>query len=249
MAGDETQDFVEGVLAYLGETLLRVGGGTWVWDEHVTGSPHGAAAVRFDDGVDHPPVTPLVVIQAVIQEQDTGEFARVYDEVEQAATSRRSATPGWSPTRIPTPGVDPTPSPPSNFLPTWLAAREAAFPAWAAGAPRPGGWDFSAESVHDLERLVLDAVASVDEMTAEKNTALIDGAAWYLGETLRRTYGRNWRYNPGEPSFSDPLVANPYVKRPDEEGGDAVMPYTTLRFLLTRRERGLLYERLRRYGT
>jgi hypothetical protein len=248
LASPDERGFVEGTVAYLGETLLRVGGGRWVWDKQPTGFPDGLPAVRFDSGVDIAPVTPLILLHESVRRQRGDEFTRAYDAVERKVTERRADNPGWTPAKIPTPAVDHVEPSPSAILDAWLADREAAFPRWAADHHRPGGWDFSAESLHDLETLLLGEMDSDADMLADKNRDLVDGATWYLGEIMVRVRGGKWYYTDGEPDASNPWVGRPYVRRSFEDGGDAIPPLSMLRFLLRRRRPGTLYDRFRRFG-
>jgi hypothetical protein len=59
--------------------------------------------------------------------------------------------------------------------------------------------DDSPESLGALEAWILKNYADYHAVKAEKNTTLIDGAARYLGEVLRRNLGGIWDIRFGKP--------------------------------------------------
>jgi len=93
-------------------------------------------------------------------------------------------------------------------LGAWLAAQEAAFPAWVAGTGQE--WDFSPASVDRLEELIRGRFASYDEIAAAEKTPAVTVPAWYFGEVQNRHCGTGWEARPeGD--------ANPFVRLPAED--------------------------------
>jgi hypothetical protein len=169
--------------AYLGETLLRVGGGRWV---EVDGEP----GVTADPALGLPPVVPRELIE------DPEAAIRAYDEWAAAVAAKTAAEPGWQPARVPTPGFADAAVTGTPELDRWLAAREADFPAWVARWAPDGTWDFSAESLDRLAALLSRLVAP----NAVRDPAAgdpVDGALWYLGETCRRAGDGQWSWLDG----------------------------------------------------
>jgi hypothetical protein len=180
-----------GFEAYLGETLLRVGGGRWTEVDGVPG-------VTADPALGLPPAVPADLLA------EPGRPVEVYDEWAAAVAARRDAVPGWHPVKEPTPGLDePTvPSVPAQ-LRDWLAEREAGFAGWVRRwAPR-GTWDFSAASLDGLGELLVRELGDESGLADPANRDLVDGAVWYVGETYRRAGDGQWSWSEeedGEPS-------------------------------------------------
>ncbi len=170
-----------GVIAYLGETFMRAGGGRWIW--------RGEPVVVFDPGL---PVADLAPRRLLI---DGAGFRSAYEQVAAAAretaVARQAAEPGWEPTKLATLGVDPyepdTATGVSTGVEAWRADQRAAFDRWTGGER---GWDFTPESLDRLE----DAVRA--------DPGLAGLGAWYFGEVLVRTKGATWQASSGEPGQS-----------------------------------------------
>lgn len=80
----------------------------------------------------------------------------------------------------------------TEYLAGWLQARERDFRAWIEHYGAGQQWDFTAESLDALEKVIL----TVDPADLAENSDyadLVDGAVWYYGETVRRI--RNDAYN------------------------------------------------------
>ncbi|MGW2818873.1 hypothetical protein [Streptomyces sp. NPDC001415] len=107
-------------------------------------------------------------------------------------------------------------------LRTWLAEQEAAFAEWAAA--HPGTWDFSVDSVDELERAVRADFASSEweGVRAAQHTPSVTAPAWYLGEVCVRA-GAVWKVNPAAPmdpgTWEGPFVGVPGdpMEDPDHE--------------------------------
>ncbi len=172
--------------AYLGETLMRVGGGRWV---EVGGEP----GVTADPALGLLPVVPVELME------DPEAATRAYDEWAAAVAVKSAAEPGWRPTMVPAPGFGDAAVTETPELDRWLAAQEADFPAWVARWAPDGTWDFSAESLDRLAALLNRLIADPDAVRDPAAGDPVDGALWYLGETCRRAgHGRwSWLDGPG----------------------------------------------------
>jgi hypothetical protein len=90
--------------------------------------------------------------------------------------------------------ADPTPQD-SDHLSAWLEQREAAFPAWVATYGPDVTWDFSPDSLPQLEQVLRQVVGSEEALYDTANREFRDGAAWYFGEVMRRGLGGHWAYD------------------------------------------------------
>jgi hypothetical protein len=208
--------------AYVGEVLLRTAGGGWTWAED-------RPVVQADPALDLPPEYPTDLVDRAIEEGDDGLFTRVYQRWAQASARYRAEHPDWSPTKRHTPGIDPDlpRSDDAEYLAAWLAERERAFPEWAATHASHGPWDFSVDSLDRLEDLL--ATLTVADLDDPAHRELVEGAVWYLGETLRRIRGGEWVYRSHDPSApADPYAGAPFV-RPAAGKGTVTMPIVTIR--------------------
>jgi hypothetical protein len=70
LADEDEQGFVQGAVAYTGETLMRVAGGSWIWEAD-TGSP----AVQPDAALGLAPVSPLRLLAAAAEKRDGNSSA------------------------------------------------------------------------------------------------------------------------------------------------------------------------------
>lgn len=184
----EHEGLVLSAAAYVGESLLRVGGGEWRWVDQ----PGGAAGLPVavpDPALDLPPVSPVEVIADTVRARDGGRFAALHAAWTRAADAVRARRPGWQPTKQRT-ALDRDRRP--DRRPGSPAEREAAFAAWVARYAPDGDWDFSPDSLDALEQVVRREAPSVAELTDPARRDLLAGASWYLGEVLRRGLGGQW---------------------------------------------------------
>ncbi|MFF8603178.1 hypothetical protein ACF065_32635 [Streptomyces sp. NPDC015232] len=125
----------------------------------------------------------------------------------------------------------------------WLAERRDAFESWARDAGGVDRFDFSDASLDALEELVRGRFAAPEEITAQRRSPFVQGAVWYIGETLcRRRAGWVWSFEPDVgfgllpafyPAVPDPaLLDTPCVGAPGAEPGEHWYPLNTLRRLL-----------------
>lgn len=173
-------DFVESLIAYVGEVFVRLTGGAWAVGRSPATVPADAPFVLPDPELGLGPVRPLALLVRVGREGGGEVLARAADEV----VAVIAAHPGWT--------APPVPGPPagSDDLDSWLAARERAFPRWLA--EQAGGdtrYDFGVGSLEHLQELLRGRPG---EVRSPEHGELVQGAAWYLGEVARRTRGGGW---------------------------------------------------------
>ncbi|MBS2547102.1 hypothetical protein KGQ19_09485 [Catenulispora sp. NL8] len=244
--------------AYLGEALMRVGGGRWVWDEDPAGPAGSRPVVRFDDALGLPPMSPL---QLMARARDAGTgtvFRAALADLQETVGGYQASHPGWTPTTVHSSSVDPVAfdelPPPDPWLSRWLASRAADFPRWADETGDPREWQFTLETIDGLERLFLDRFGTVEKFSAPASQGFVATASWLLGEILRRAAPDSvfWRYYPVPPGYADaadyfkqvgyPCVGSPVIGRfPDLELLD---PRVLLQIVVEERRPGWLRIRM-----
>jgi hypothetical protein len=251
LTADSAEAFVEAAAAYVGEVLLRAGGGSWGWDAAaVEGLSYDLPCVRPDAELGLGSVSPLGLIVRAVNLRTFREFVDVHASVEQAVGLRKAKDPSWVPTKELTPGVDerlgPVPQPAA--LASWLTEREKRFPRWIAEHADPDtSWDFTEASVDALEDLTRRKLQSPEDAEADLHHEFMEGAAWYLGEVMCRLKGGQWRYNHGEPDPHNPWLGRPYIKQMIADGY-GIVPILLIKYL-HRMDPGALREQLWRFKT
>lgn len=229
---DPASGLAQAVAGYAGEVLLRLAGGGWRWsgDEPV---------VHPDEALGLPPVAPLRLVAQAVQDGDEEVFARAYAAWREAVARHQRAHPGWTPVKEHTPGVDPVPMTEGEreHLAAWLAGRERAYATWAAEHAADGPWDFSPESLDRLEGLLRRRTPTVETVKDPANAGFVDGAVWYLGETLLRGHSGTWVYRKVYPGSAS--AYQPYVRRDGHNRG-FVVPFYVIRGLARGGDRGAL---------
>lgn len=180
--------FVDGVVAYLGETLMRLAGGAWIWPESVRYAP----LVRPDAPLGLSPVSPRALILTALASESGERFAAAYEVWESAVRRVRQTRPSWRPVKEPT-SADP-PDPDSPRLTAWLAERARDFGHWVAAYAADDSWDFSAGSLPALEDLVRRVTPTAGALYDPSRRDFVEGATWYLGEVMRRGLGGRWNF-------------------------------------------------------
>lgn len=177
-------DFLESVLAYVGQVALELTGGTWAVGRRPAEVPADAPFVRPDPELGLDPIHPLALLIEAGREGSGDVLTR-------AAAGWRAAIaahPGWSAPPVPDRPIG------SDPLAAWLAERERDFPRWLAD--HAGGdtrYDFSVESLDHLQELLRERFAGKRaELKRPENADLAGGAAWYLGEVIRRHRDGGW---------------------------------------------------------
>jgi hypothetical protein len=90
---DNSTMLLDGIAGYLGESLLRVTGGSWGWDD-ATDRP----LVRPDERLGLDPVSPKDLFDAVLEDETPDGFAQVWSAWVDAARRYRREHPSWIPT-------------------------------------------------------------------------------------------------------------------------------------------------------
>jgi hypothetical protein len=189
----EERAFLDGLVAYLGETLMRLAGGAWDWTpgDDPEGFPHGMPLVRADPALDLTPLSPVHLVQDAVRQNTGTVFAETYETWRRAVEQNKIDHPSWAPRKQPT-GLD-SPEPPDQ-LAGWIDAREATQVGWFAEYAQSGALDFSPASLPALEDLLGEVTPSTAELYSPAHRRFADGAVWYLGEVLRRGLGGRWNY-------------------------------------------------------
>jgi hypothetical protein len=187
-----TQDLMlrAAVTAYVGECLLRTGGEKWIWDENPARLTNGFPVVQRSVKR----VSPTHLIEYAWARRDGQTFARIHRAWIADNDDHLRRAPDYEPQREPTPGLDDMPEP--RPILTWVAHAASRFPDWVARYGAGSRWDFSAESMHDLARVILDRCpADGSLLDAPDGDAFVTGAVWYFGETLHRAKPSHWSYS------------------------------------------------------
>lgn len=211
----EQRPDTQAAMAYLGETLLQVCNGRWGWDGqpgfaergtpgiadrsvraaitdtywgwsgNPAGAPSGIPVLVPDPVLNLETVSPLHLILAAIDDGDGDPWRKRYEELATVVSDYAASHPEWVPeqTEIPPVGDCYSIPGPSPVLTAWLATREALLPQWSPGS---GAWDFSPESLDRLDELICAHIANWEALDDPANRELVEGAVWYLGETLIR---------------------------------------------------------------
>ncbi|MFF1924671.1 hypothetical protein ACFVW8_29405 [Streptomyces sp. NPDC058221] len=96
---------------------------------------------------------------------------------------------------------------PAQQLDAWLHDRAAFFEAWREETGSLQGWDFSEESLDILETLVRERFSEDVEVRTAKTSSFVQGAVWYVGETVRRNRAASWMFNPRHLAPAGPAPA------------------------------------------
>ena len=160
--------FNAGVVAYLGETLMRLAGGAWEWtteefpdagsgdpdlrrnlakhEWHASGGDEpdvvGLPIIRPDVATGLPALSPTHLLLDAVESTDGGVWASTCQRWQDSVNAYAADHPGWTPTKQHTlaDGVFSSPAV-STVLDDWLAQQQKDFPQWAARYD--GDWDYS----------------------------------------------------------------------------------------------------------
>jgi hypothetical protein len=188
----EAQDAIvhSAVVAYVGECLLRTGGGRWIWDEHPEHLTNGFPIVTGTTLS----ASPAHLIEYARVRRNGQTFARIHRAWIAHAAECRQRGDEHALRREPSPGLDPVPEP--NVAERWARVRQSRFPDWAARYGAGQQWDFSPESLDALATVILQhCPAGTNLLDAPVTADFIDGVVWYFGETLRRAKPSHWSYS------------------------------------------------------
>jgi hypothetical protein len=204
--GPEGQRFHEGAVWYFGETVLRTKPSYWrhyvtatcedsrlsalgVWTNLVhDGSGLAVHPVReFNEMLLGPgwvqpwQPDPTMLRRTLEQWRSSHARTRVKDALKRREQARRKSSRRLSD---------------DEYLVRWLSERESAWPTWVQRFGGDLDWDFGPDSLGSLERTIRSVADGPEELLENPQHAeFFDGAAWYLGEVLRRADPTPCRWN------------------------------------------------------
>lgn len=228
------RDLVDGLVAYVGEALMRAAGGRWTWDDDAN-----APLVSADPDLGLEPVAPLALLGDAVSARTGDRLVWVFDLWAQAASDRQASTPGWHPDKERT-MADP-PESLEDELHGWLDLQAGSFDAWVASFGGDITWDFTPGTLPVVQEVLRATVSTTADLNEPEHLRLRDGAAWYVGETFRRNLGGAWVKTRavGKRNF-------PRVEGLGPHGTSRVTPVIALEGALE--EDGYLSERFRKAG-
>ena len=203
---DDRQSFTASLVAYLGEALMRVGGGRWDWalesraaptdvtvsdpllrqrlSEHrwridSAGEPDAAGfpIIRPDPASGLEVLSPTHLLLQGLASDGGAVWVTAYEYWKQVVQEYAAAHSGWMPFKEHTLADDFfTAPPPSAVLDDWLARMEQHLPDWAAGAR--GNWDYDPDSINRLVALVLRVTPTAEALRDPANADFVEGASY-----------------------------------------------------------------------
>ena len=253
--GDDA--FNAGLAAYLGETLMRLGGGAWDWtteefpdagpgdpdlrrnlaqhEWHASGGDEpdavGLPIVRPDPATGLPALSPMHLLLDAVESTDGGVWAATYQRWQDAVDAYAAAHPGWTPTKQHTLADGVLSSPPASaVLDDWLARQAEGFDQWATRYV--GEWDYTADSIDRLTALVAKLTPTMKAFYDPANADFVDGASYYLGESLRQATPSRWIHLkfPFDRSDGAPITADFQVQK--NNNTDFTGPFDLLSYTL-----------------
>lgn len=238
----DEQPLVEGVVAYVGECLLRSARGHWEWDDAPGFAERGQPALasadlvarmdgyrwRFEDveasgvplvypdaALDLEAVSPVHLLLAQLGQPavEPRPFVATFERWRRAVAAHSLAHPEWVTVTVPTLTDGMPIMPPSPVLDAWLAQQRRDFPRWAA--TYGGTWDYAPETVDNLVALVYRVTPTVATFLDPANSDFAEGASWYFGEMLCRAYPARWVYRAHKRKPGDPRAVTFTVQTND----------------------------------
>ncbi|GAB2658210.1 hypothetical protein [Nocardia goodfellowii] len=188
LSGPMVSQFVAGMIAYIGESLMRVAGGQWVWGP--TRSASDGPVASADPVLELTPVAPIDLLSDVVTDRSGNRLTETYDRWAHAVEVHRHSNPSWQPEKQRT-MADP-PAEDTDAVRVWLTEQEAEFPAWVTEYGAGFVWDFDPASLAAVEDVLRRNMTVLEELAEPQHRRLRDGAAWYVGETFRRRLGGRW---------------------------------------------------------
>ncbi|WP_146108389.1 hypothetical protein V5P93_005197 [Actinokineospora auranticolor] len=222
----DDQGFGEGVVAYVGESLIRAGNGDWDWDE-IDEVP----VVSSDEVLGLPLIDPGALLGWARVTGSGTVFADAIGGLADVVAAYRAAHPKWTPRRSPD-DIDVHSFIRHEWLVAWLAERVAGFHAWVSALGVDAAWlDFGLDSLDRVEALLCAEFGTRDEFKARQDGDLVQGAAWYVGEVACRDLRAAWLYHEdplGYEVSGDAWAGTPYVSQNGRDGASA-SPLAALR--------------------
>jgi hypothetical protein len=258
----DQQPLVEGVVAYVGECLLRSARGHWEWDGRPGFAERGRPALastdlvarldgyrwRFDDvesagvplvhadaALSLEPISPLHLLLAQLSDESPS-LVDVFEQWRRAVAAHSVAHPEWVTVTEPTLTDGMPIMPDSPILDDWLARQRADFPRWAS--TYGGTWDYTPDTVDALAALVFRITPTVEAFLDPANAEFAEGASWYFGEMLCRADPARWMYRGHQRKPGDPLLNCFTVQTNDN--GDFTTPFMRIQNMLNHQDPGRL---------
>ncbi len=211
VVAEENRRFVEGLIRYLGETCLRAVGGAWDHDE-TTGN--GLPFIR-PDSEEGPlrgePIPLVAVVLTAVEQRNGGIFTAVLNQAlagfGDSGKPRRACT-GLALGLL---NANNSSKDEVEFLSRFIGTVEPGIAAWTKEQADPTLWSFDRESLERLGRQLSVRYEARDEMMAEDEISFVGGAMRFIGETIRRHGGGQWRYG-AEVESDDPRYQQPYIR-------------------------------------
>ncbi len=246
----DEQPRIEGVVAYVGECLLRLTRGNWDWDDAPgfaeRGRPvlatddlvarldgyrwrfedveaHGVPLVRADAALGLEAISPLHLLLAQLgqQQAEVGPLVATFEQWQREVAAHSAAHPDWMTVTKPTLTDGMQIMPASPVLDQWLAQQARDFPRWVS--TYGGTWDYTPETVEVLAALVFRITPTVEAFEDPSNADFAEGASWYFGEMLCRAGPARWMYRGHQRKPGDPLLNCFTVQTNDN--GDFTTPF------------------------
>lgn len=239
VAAAENQPFSEGLVRYVGETLLRTVGGTWDIDPD-GGTGHGMPFIRPDSPAGEAAGTPISLVgllMTAVQERRGDTFVTALANA--LAEFGEQGTPNRSSTGIDLAAGGERPSQAEqDHLDAFLGGVEPVIAAWIhEQGGGMGAWAYGRAALERLTADLRERYSDAEAMTGQDEQAYLAGAVRYVGEVIRRAGFGTWRFAAEVPA-DDPRSGQPFVRF---AGGDAdggaegfdVVPWQLIRDALT----------------
>ncbi|EHB48632.1 hypothetical protein MycrhDRAFT_5473 [Mycolicibacterium rhodesiae JS60] len=246
----DQQPLVEGVVAYVGECLVRLARGYWDWDDVPDVAERGQPALadpdlitrldthrwRFDDleapgvpivcahaALDLAPISPLHLLLAQLTRlsAEPGPIVPTAERWQAKVHAHSVAHPEWIAVTVPTLTDGMPIMPPSPLLDGWLARQRRDFPDWAS--TYGGTYDYSPDTLNALGELIFRHTPSEAAFEDPANAHFAEGATWDVGEMMCRADPARWMYRAHQRGPDDPLLVCFTIQTNDN--GDFTTPF------------------------
>ncbi|MGW6602985.1 hypothetical protein [Streptomyces sp. NPDC055036] len=129
-----------------------------------------------------------------------------------------------------------------SFLNEWLSSMNDALNSWRHEfLPEDFPFDFTLDSLNELESLLLQRYTVDDSVDSETNQPMTEGAVRYIGETLRRNVASRWGYQDLGDESDDPSNRTPLIRSNTSlEFIQDVAPVRRIKYLIRKRRPGTL---------
>jgi hypothetical protein len=262
----DEQPRVEGVVAYVGECLLRLTRGDWDWDDTPAFAERGRPSLatddlvarlegyrwRFEDVEAHgvplvhaaaalglEAISPLHLLLAQLGHQppaEAGPLVSTFEQWQRKVAAHSASHPEWATVLVPTLTDGMPIMPASPVLDQWLAQQARDFPRWVS--TYGGTWDYTPQTVDNLAALVYRATPTLEAFEDPANADFAEGASWYFGEMLCRADPARWMYRAHQRKPGDPRAVCFTIQTNDN--GDFTTPFMRIANMLVHDDPGRL---------